>query len=260
MSAQLISVQNPRVKAVCQLHQRKYREESGQILIEGRHPVEEALASQVVLQEVFLREDEPITLDVSCPITTVSEAVMAKMATTDSPPPILAVAEKPQYQTASLIPQDNAPCFILGLMALQDPGNIGTLIRSACAFGVTGICNIGSHVDPYQPKVIRASAGLVFRLPIVNIDNTEGLTQFIKANPSLEVWGTDVKNGTSYREVTYGNQTFLLLGAEGPGLPPEIFALMQSLHIPMASQAESLNVGIAGAIILAEAYQQRLKP
>jgi RNA methyltransferase, TrmH family len=243
------------VKAVVQLHQRKHREAEQLILIEGRHPLEEAIAAHVQIQEIYLREAEPSLRGASCEQVPVTDAVMAKMSTTDTPPPVLAVAKRPVYETDDFFNSDNA--FVLGLVELQDPGNLGTLIRSACAFGVTAIATVGPHVDPYNPKVIRASAGLVFRLPLGHIDGYQGLRNQVEATSNLTIWGADAHQGASYRATSYAGKVLLLLGGEAHGLPEGVWDLAKPLHIPMMPGVESLNVGMAGAIILAEAYQQR---
>lgn len=254
----ITSLQNPKIKAVVQLHQRKYRDERGLILIEGRHPVEEALHSGIILEEIYLREGESPFSSAACEQLPVTEVVMAKISTTESPPPVLAVAKRPAYTPLEPTLQSEV-VFVLGLIGLQDPGNLGTLIRSACAFGMTAVFLVGEHVDPFHPKVIRASAGMVFRLPFACLDNLERLIDQLQEHSELQVWGADPHQGESYHQVCYGNKTMLLLGGEAHGLPGVIWQAAKPLHIPMRSGVESLNVGVAGAIILAEIYQQQLR-
>lgn len=250
------SLQNPQIKAVVKLHQRKFREKERLILIEGRHPVEEAIRANLVIEEWYIRAGEHFPQEnLPCPPVEVTEAVMAKISTTDTPPPVLAIARTPEYAVEPFF--QAATGLILGLVDLQDPGNFGSLIRSACAFDVTHMITIGSLPDPYHPKVIRASTGLVFRLPIGHIENLETLCHYAKAAPDLQIWGTNAHRGISYREATYSSRTLLLMGGEAHGLPEATWNLAEPLHIPMSSMAESLNVGVAGAIILSEVYQQR---
>lgn len=252
----ITSVQNPRVKAVVQLHQRKYRQEQHRILIEGRHPVAEALRAGLAIHELYVREGEVWAEEASIPAVPVTEAVMARMATTDTPVPVLAIATPPEHAGEQVFAVDSPR--ILGLVGIQDPGNLGTLIRSACAFGVTGLLLMGSSADAYQPKVIRASAGLVFRLPLGYLADPAALREPLLARSDLPVWGADAHQGASYRNVHFGDKWLLMMGSEAHGLPDDTWALAKPLHIPMSPAAESLNVGVAGAILLAEAYQQLL--
>ncbi len=254
----ITSVQNPKVKAVVQLHQRKAREQEGLILIEGPHPIEEAVQAGLELMDVYCLEKADVpALNVDCPVTEVSRDVMAKMATTDSPPPVLAVAKPPRYSAEALF---SAPeVRLLAATSLQDPGNMGTLIRSACAFGATGMLLIGPHVDATSPKVIRASAGLVFRMPVATLADIAALAAQLSTCPGLRVWGADAHQGPSYRAVEYGHRHLLLMGGEAHGLPQSVWQVAQPVHIPMAPQAESLNVAVAGAIILSEIFQQGKK-
>jgi TrmH family RNA methyltransferase len=229
----ITSLSNPAVKRVVALPE-------DLILIEGRHPVEEAIAAGLEIETIYVREDQ--TPWGNCVIVT--KAVMAKMATTDSPPPVLAVAKRPSSHLSH--------GRLLGLVGLQDPGNIGTLIRAACAFGITGILLIGDSCDPYHPKVIRASAGLIFRLPVAMVTNLDSV---LSSFNDLSVFAADAHEGKSYKDIDYGDHPLLLLGSEAHGLPPEVLAHATPLHIPMHSSAESLNVAMAGAIILSEMYQ-----
>lgn len=251
----ITSTQNPRVKAVVQLHQNKVRRERGQILVEGLHPLEEAIQANLVIDEIYIREDADCAMPGGAkqPVR-VTEPVMAKMCTTESPPPVLAVAKAPSWSVEPVLRADT--CLLLAIIGLQDPGNLGTLIRAACAFGVKAIFPVGSHVDPYHPKVIRASAGLVFRLPVVSLADFADLQSILKQYEGIAVWAADPHQGQSYREITYNSKTLIILGSEAHGLPESVWNLAQPVHIPMQTGVESLNVGVAGAIILCEAFQQ----
>lgn len=252
----ITSVQNPKIKAVTKLHQRKYREQEGLILIEGQHPMQEALSAGVEILEVYVLENEPTPDALSIIPVWVTEQVMAKLSTTDSPVPILAVAKRPEHALTPLLQQSS--WSLLTLLGLQDPGNVGTLIRSACAFQSQGVVLIGPHVDPYNPKVIRASAGLVFRIPVIELGDWNHLESELASIPDAQIWGADAHQGQSYRTIQYGSKTIILLGGEPHGLPQTVWPQAKPLHIPMADQAESLNVATSGAIILSEIYQQQV--
>lgn len=250
------SLQNPHVKQVCQLHQKKFRVESGLILIEGRHPLEEALNANLEIQSVYLQEGEIWSHALPVEPAVVTEAVMSKLSTTNSPAPVLAVAKQPAFTSANYLGGETGT--FLGLVMVQDPGNLGTLIRSACAFGIKAIALIGPHVDPYSPKVVRASAGLLFRLPLIIFDEFDQLKAQLQQVDNLTILGADAHQGMSYREVKYARNTFVLLGGEAHGLPQDVWEFALPVNIPMQAAAESLNVAVAGAIILSEIYQQHL--
>lgn len=248
------SVQNSLIKELSGLKQKKLRDEYGQILIEGQHPIQEAIDAGVSLDFVFvLGETNPLQSPI--PVTRVTDNVMAKLASTDTPPPIIAVGQKPAYAPDYQSLQTHT--LILGLDGLQDPGNAGTLIRSACAFGAHALWTIGHGVDVFSPKVIRASSGMVFRLPVLTLPSAREISP-LQADVGLRVLSADAHRGEPYRKADLATGPLLLLmGSEAHGISPELAAMAQPLHIPMAPGIESLNVGVAGSILLAEAYGQR---
>ena len=250
----LTSAQNPRVKAVVQLHQAKYREEQSLVLIEGYHAIEEAVKANISLKTIFCLEGKASEIVLPISPEFVSESVMAKMSTTTSACPILAVAESPTVDSKQIFALQSK--LIVGVIGLQDPGNLGTLIRSAAAFGASALVTIGPTVDPFHPKVIRSSAGIVFRLAVAQLDNISKLRQAVSAHQELQIWGTDAHQGLSYRQATYADNVLLLMGGEAEGLPPEIWEIAHPLNIPMVQEVESLNVGIAGSIVLAEIFNR----
>jgi TrmH family RNA methyltransferase len=244
------------IKEVAALRQKKGRDDSGLILVEGRHPIEEALRAALNLRYFFILPTHPGHLPVErYPQTpfAVDEHVMRRLSTTDSPPPCLAVFEKP------LSPSAFQGSFALVLDSLQDPGNLGTLIRSAAAFGVNGVILTGDSAEAYNPKVIRASAGLVFSMPMFIADH-----QRLQSLLPEEIWQVYTTSGQSealnYRNADFSGHCALVLGNEGRGISSELFAgriNLQTLTIPMDPTVESLNVAISGSIILAEAAARR---
>jgi TrmH family RNA methyltransferase len=257
---QIESAQNPLIIKLASLKTKKGREAEGLILVEGPHPIEEAQAAGLELVHLFVRQGTPPP----CPLppgltpTTVTEHIMKKLASTDSPPPVIAAARPPSLSPESVL---NLPVpLFLVLDGLQDPGNMGTLIRSAVAFGVSAVLLTPGTVDPMSPKVIRASAGLVFALPVVAwAEPTEKLLETLQTK-NVSVYGTSghPEQAQDFRSVPYQGATALLLGQEGGGLRSETLGRVSTtITIPMHPRVESLNVGISGSIILAEADRQR---
>jgi TrmH family RNA methyltransferase len=246
---------NQLIKEVAALRQKKAREETGLILVEGRHPIEEACRAGLRIKHYFIAEHAPSEglPMVAVPVEPymLDEKQMARIATTDSAPPCLAVFARPQPVSTQ------AGSFVLVLDRIQDPGNLGTLIRSAIAFGVESVLLTDDSVEMYSPKVIRASAGLVFALPMLVASRQEWIRQL--SEPGWTVYGTTGHaHAESYRAVHYEGHCAIVLGNEGTGLADAWKQIpMRLLTIPMSNRVESLNVAISGAIILAEASARR---
>ncbi len=244
------------IKDVTALQQKKFREETGQLLVEGRHPIEEAFRAGLKLSHWFALQHAPADslpqATLPLPAIPVNEKTMRRMSSTDSAPPCLGVFMQPDNQKKL---QGQA---ILLLDGIQDPGNLGTLIRSSVAFGIDSVVLTGDHVEPYNPKVIRASAGLVFALPLIEAPTQEIPSLF--AQPDWRIYTTSGSpTAQSYRQADYTAPHVIVLGNEGRGVSPDLFAgqAAEPLTIPMSERVESLNVAVSGAIILAEAAAQR---
>ncbi|WP_373532817.1 TrmH family RNA methyltransferase [Vampirovibrio sp.] len=244
------------MKDTAALKQKKFRDQSGLILVEGRHPIEEAWRAGLKLHHWFTLEDSFTdslpNANLQPQALLVDDAAMAKMASTHSPPPCLAVFEAPPVQSQL------SGHLVLVLDDLQDPGNLGTLIRSAMAFGVDTVALTADSVEVWNPKVIRASAGMVFALKLITLSR-ESLHNQLSANGYTIYATTGQPNALNYRQANYKGQCAIVLGNEGRGVSADLLKHPQAhaLTIPMQAQVESLNVGISGSIILAEAAAQR---
>jgi TrmH family RNA methyltransferase len=271
---------HPDVLRAQQLHLKKHRLAEGCVFVEGPHPVAEALSAGWPLQTLFLREEtgeedlhtllgrnasliSPDALRICAP------HVMAALANTDHAPPVAAIfgfLSPPDSDAGAFPPQGWAQAQgpLLVLDGVQDPGNLGTLIRCAAAFDVPGVLLTGQGVaDPWQPKVIRATAGLVFRLP-VHRDPARPLAAWLAAlqeTAGATIYTTTVANAQnnplSYHQASWTGPCVLVLGGEGSGLCPSVQARYTALHIPMAAGVDSLNVAVSGGILLSAAYQHR---
>lgn len=241
------SLENERIKNVLKLQKKKYRDLTKTYLVEGEHLIEEAYKVGVV-QEVYLLEGEALPWDVPC--TYVSREVMKKMSVLDTPSAVIAVCCKKDF---SDLKNEKALNKILLLDEIQDPGNLGTIIRSSVAFGVDMIILSENTVDLYNPKVLRATQGMYCHIPIFSLNAKEAIDYF-KKNQYI-IYGTNVENGKDVRELSVSEKEkfCLIMGNEGNGIRPEIQELCdQNLYIPMKEEVESLNVGIACSILLYE--------
>ncbi|RID86411.1 RNA methyltransferase [Peribacillus asahii] len=237
------SVKNPKVKAWKKLSTKKERDKSGHYLIEGFHLVEEALKEQIVL-EVIVNQDMEMPAQFKIEETEVvyvKEDVMKAICDTETPQGIAAVCEQ---QTVHF---DDIPLGKLLLLdAVQDPGNLGTMIRTADAAGIDAVILGEGCADVYNPKVVRATQGSLFHLPVMKAN----LSQFID-QLHMPVYGTALEGGVPFEQVEKSETFALLVGNEGQGVSKELLAkTTKNLYIPIYGKSESLNVGIAAGILM----------
>ena len=255
----LTSLQNPLIKQIRKLHRAKERREQQLFLLEGTHLLEAACTAKAPLATVCYTEvwqaQQPDLWQQLGPIADrtelVSPEVLRAIATTVEPDGVVATVHR-------FVPPRH-PFQHLGLVleTIQDPGNLGTMIRTAAAAGAEGLLLSPDSVDLDHPKVLRASAGQWFRLPMaVSSDLTADLLHY-KAT-GMQIVATLPTATQSYWQVDFQRPTLVLLGNEGGGLSPELTALADcQVTIPISPGVESLNVAIAAALILYEAKRQR---
>lgn len=187
--------------------------------------------------------------------TAATAAVLSAASPARSPSGVVSMARRPASDLGSLLRR--APHLVLLAIGVQDPGNVGALIRSAEAAHASGVIVSGGSADPFGWKAIRGSMGSVFRLPAVVADSPEEVIRAARAR-QLRIFAAAPHHGLSLFDVSFLNPSLIVLGAEGPGLPPEMVELAdETITIPMSGEVESLNVGVAGAILLYEAFRQR---
>ncbi|PSB00520.1 rRNA methyltransferase [Merismopedia glauca CCAP 1448/3] len=258
----LTSLQNPLVKQIRQLHSHKGRREQGLLLLEGTHLLREACATQYPLLTVcstFQWQASHVELwQEAClkaqRVELVSESVLEALVTTVQPDGVVAVAPSREQSSLKILSDG----LLLALDAIQDPGNLGTIIRTAAAAGAGGLWLSRDSVDYTSPKVMRASAGQWFRLPIAVTDDIYQLVADYQ-DRGMQVVATRPHTELSYWEVNWKRPSLVLLGNEGAGLPKELSDRADcQVKIPLANGVESLNVGISAALILYEAQRQLL--
>ena len=236
----ITSLENKKIKKYIKLKTKKYRDLEKLFLVEGEHLVLEALKSNSVVDLLVL---EGFFVNYSYPYTYVSEAIMKKLSNMDSIPKVIAVVK-------FLESNENFGPKILLLDDIQDPGNLGTIIRSSLAFNVTDIILNSKSVDLYNDKVVRSSQGMLFHMNILRVDLAQ-LIPKLKQNGYL-ILGTNVSNGSDVREIK-SDKFALLMGNEGSGVKMELASMCdKNLYIKMNNNVESLNVGVATSILLYE--------
>ena len=240
----ITSLENETVKNLVRLQRKKVRDLTGTYIIEGEHLIEEAYKVGAVI-EVFLQEGEENPFS-DIPTTFVSLDVMKKISTMDTPSSIVALCKKEEVFEIT----GNK---ILLLDEVQDPGNLGTIIRSAVAFSMDAILLSENTVDLYNPKVLRATQGMYCHIPILSKNAKEAIS-YLKEK-GFSIYGTNVVDGVDVRSLRLEDKKkfCLIMGNEGKGVRREIQEMCdQNLYIPMNSQVESLNVGVACSILLYE--------
>ena len=238
----ITSLDNDNVKKWKKLCKKKYRDEFGIYLVEGEHLVEEAYKSGV-LDKVIVLDGESYSYD---NIIYVSYEVMKAISSLDTPNRIMGVCKK--KESSELVGKK----YLL-LDGVQDPGNLGTIVRSAVAFNIDTIVLSDDTVDLYNPKVLRSTQGMIFHTNIIECDLIDVISKLHGKN--ITVYGTDVNNGIDARELSDLDKTSfaLVMGNEGNGVRKEIKELCdKNLYINMNENVESLNVGIATSILLYE--------
>jgi RNA methyltransferase, TrmH family len=256
----LTSTQNPLIKQIKKLHSPKERRETQLFLLEGTHLIQEACAVSYPLQTVCYTpnwesrypELWSIVSENCDRLELVSDEVIKSIATTVNPDGIVATAPRLAFAK----PPIPAPLTIV-LSTIQDPGNLGTIIRTAAAAGVDGLWVSQDSVDLDNPKVLRASAGQWFRLAMGVSDDLDALVTSYQQQ-GVQVVSTTSHIQASYWDVDLRSPTLILLGNEGAGLSQELLALADlQVKIPMSATVESLNVATSTALILYEARRQR---
>jgi TrmH family RNA methyltransferase len=258
MSGRLItSLTNPTVKAVRGLHMRKEREESGLFLAEGLKIVIEAIdlghAPHILMYgpdagaHLVLQRAVRATRAAGGEVIEVNRDVLEKVSRRDNPQAVVAVFRQ-VYTPLVEVRAHDAPCWV-ALQAVRDPGNLGTIIRTADAAGCGGVILVGDCTDPYSVEAVRATMGSVFAIKIAKASVEEFLA-WRKAWPGSVV-GTLLSATADYRSADYRRPTMILMGNEQQGLPPDLAAACDvNVKIPMRGRADSLNLSVATGIMI----------
>lgn len=239
----ITSTKNETVKRWMKLHKKKYREQYGQFLLEGEHLVEEAIKSDWEVSELIIREDRDIhTWEDDYRITVVSHQVFQALTETPTPQGVMAV----------ITMKDNVINPLKKLLVLdnvQDPGNVGTMIRTADAFNYDGVILGKGTVDLFNDKVIRATQGSLFHIPVIKRDLRTLLPEL--KQHGLTVIASTLEEAAPLNHIDPIDHFAIIVGNEGSGIAQDIQELSDiRVKIPISGQAESLNVSIAAAILM----------
>lgn len=241
----ITSVQNQKIKTIKKLTKNKDRQQEKSFIIEGMHLIDEAFKSdweikQLVISEDFILPKHLVNLD----YLVLADNVFTYLSETKTPQGILAIVK--MKENIQVIGNK-----LLALDAVQDPGNVGTLIRTADAAGYDGVVLGKGTADMFNEKTIRASQGSIFHIPVISKE----LEPFLLEKQAIEykIYTTSLMNAVDYKSVDKQNKFILVMGNEGSGVSEEIMKLSNlRLHIPIHGEAESLNVAVAAGILMYE--------
>ena len=255
---EITSSSNPQIKLAAKLRRRRHRQAHGLCLLEGMRLVQDALTMGAAFHTCFITaaaaDAHPnlvTQIQRVCPLHLVASDILDKISETVSPQSIVAVAPMPE------LPLPSTAAFSLILDGVQDPGNAGTLLRTATAARVDQVLFAPGCVDPFNGKVMRAAMGAHFRVPIRILAHWEAVRAALPTGQLLYVASAD--GSILYDEVDWSQPSALVLGSEARGASSPMREKAAAIAIPMAAATESLNVAAAGAVILYEAARQRRK-
>lgn len=254
------STANKQVRRVTNLVKKaRARREEGLYVVEGLRMCRELSPEQVEIlyvSESFLKEEEHRKLTEGFVWETVADPVMKVMADTQTPQGILALVRRRDWTLEEILGQPQTPLLMV-LETVQDPGNLGTILRAGEGAGITGLIMNTGTADIYNPKVIRSTMGAVFRLPFLYVDDLPGAIGELKS-AGVCVYAAHLDGKNVYDKEDYRTGCAFLIGNEGNGLRDEVTACADILvRIPMEGKAESLNAAVAAAVLMFEAGRQR---
>jgi TrmH family RNA methyltransferase len=254
------SKQNARLK---ELRRALARPGSGEFLaVEGPNLIAEALRAGLRLHCLFAAQGSErllhaLSIPPECEVLLLPKPLLNATLTTETPQPVAALIETPHWTWADLLKHARTqPPLLMVLAGLQDPGNLGAILRSAEAFGATGVLSLPGTVSAWNPKAVRASAGSFFRVPLLAVSADECFTRLRQAG--VRLWSTAARGAKSAGLANLAGPAALLIGNEGNGVPSELASRAAgALTIPCPGPVESLNAAVAASILLYEASRQR---
>jgi len=260
------SAQNPVIKEVKALKQKKFREESGMFFIEGIRFVEEALKENISINKVLVSEcleeingGKEILKEVNergYAVFTLPRKLFMEVSDTKSPQGILAVLQDRNCKIQDTYDERN---FFIVLEEIQDPGNMGTIIRTADAVGATGVVLSKGCVDVYNPKVLRSTMGSVFHIPICTSEDIFKTLDDMKSK-GIKVCAAHIGGDCDYYDMDFTDNIAVIIGNEANGISGKMKDYADILvKIPMPGKAESLNASVAAGILMYEVLRKRIK-
>lgn len=278
----ITSTSNTQIKELAKLQKKsRLRDEMGIFLVEGPRMVEEIPKERIerlYISESFERKNPAYIKELGVSAEVLSDTVFSYVSDTKNPQGILAVVKRLEYTLEDVLGKSALKCeeksgekeknpenhqirvpHVIVLDNLQDPGNLGTIFRTAEAAGATGILLSSDSVDVYNPKVIRSTMGAVFRMPFFYVKDLPAAVKSLSSQ-GIRTYAAHLNGKNAYDEEDYTKGCAFLIGNEGNGLRDEVSECADCLiRIPMCGKAESLNAAVAAAVLMFEAGRQRRK-
>lgn len=257
----LESPQNPRIRCYSQLKTKKGRTEQGLFIAEGLRLLEELVSSDIQIEAVLwnvataeLFEDLLLHDKLRGKLFELSPQAFSSVADTVTPQGVIAIAKIPD----KLSPSHCTQAVLLD--GLQDPGNVGTILRTCDAFGIRGVCCGTGTVDPYAPKVVRAAMGGLFRQSVQSADSEQFLAEWRLRHPHGKIVAASANAQTFCYDTDLTGAVLFIVGSEAHGVRSHLLqAATLTVSIPMQSETESLNASVAASILFYEAFRQQAK-
>lgn len=255
----ITSTNNVKVKNLVQLQKKKKaRDEQAVFIVEGIRMFREIPSEdikEIYATEKFYNNNQEVFSNLNQEVEFVSEEVFSKISETKTPQGILSVVKKPFHTIDDILNEKNK--MIMVLESVQDPGNVGTIIRTGEAAGVTGFILTKDSADIYQSKTIRSTMGSIFRKKCVYVDDLVDTLRLL-SDKGVQTYAAHLDGERWHSETVYNDQLAFLIGNEGNGLSETISNMADTkIKIPMAGEVESLNAAIAATILMYEAFNQR---
>ncbi len=268
MINKISSKENAVIKKIKQLELKKYREKYSQFLLEGINLIHEALKNNGILDVVVFKDafvNEPhqkeiidLLVEKNISVFNVSDSLFEHICDTENPQGIIAVAKKPYFNFEEVLKKQDSNILILD--RIQDPGNLGTILRTADAAGMEGVISMKGSVDLYNSKTVRAAAGSVFRIPVTQVEDVDQLLLLLKKHQK-RIIATSPRGENYYFHVDIYKNSALVIGNEASGVSEALLRSAQHIvKIPMLRDTESLNASIAASLVMYEMVRQKMNP
>ncbi|NLY42668.1 MAG: RNA methyltransferase [Clostridiaceae bacterium] len=264
----ITSSSNKLYKHIKSLSIKSNRDKNGEFIIEGIHLVEDALKARapvrsIVVSESFIKKEEHknvlgALLDLKLPIYQFPDRLFKEAAQTETPQGILGIVSVQSIVVEDILLRDKGSPLLIFCDSVQDPGNVGTIIRTADAAGADGVILSKGCVDVYNPKTVRSTMGSLFHIPIVKVEDSIKTLEYLKQR-GIRIISSELGSRMYYFEVNMEEGVVIVIGNEAKGVSKEVSGMADyHVKIPMCGGAESLNAGIASGILIYEAVRQRL--
>lgn len=258
----ITSTANQQVKQLIQLNKKaKFRSERDVFVVEGpkmfgeapKERIEKAYLSESCFEKQYGGQQDRLPAGIACEV--VQDSVFKAMCDTQTPQGVLCLVKQYHYTLEELLKKER-PLFLV-LENLQDPGNLGTIMRTAEGAGVTGVILSKGSVDIYNPKTIRSTMGSIYRVPFLYAEDLQQVLELLREK-GVRSYAAHLQGTETYDREDYTGGTAFLVGNESNGLSQELVSCADCyIRIPMEGQLESLNAGVAASILMYEAYRQR---